>query len=1039
MDKVLFYHSDAMDQNDMDLIERALLRNERLAVESLISHLTFSEKFLKQVSHYALSLIETVRMQHKFSGPIDAMLIEYALSSEEGIALMCLGEALMRIPDPQKQDLLIKEKILSSNWENRSGKSGMMLANAAAWGLLVSGKLLKDEESIFTTLRKLLKRLGAPVIRTVIKRFLRQLANQFILGETIQEALKNARALAKQGYLFSFDMLGESALTKVDADFYFNQYQLAIESLSTDASTPIERAHSVSVKLSALCPFFEVWHEKQAVDFLVNRMLQLVKLAKKHHVAICIDAEENSRLTLTLAVFRNVLKNKALSDWKGFGFALQAYHKGAVEVIHWLVNELRAHNRFAQIRLVKGAYWDTEIKIAQQLGLEQYPVYTQKPHTDCSYAACAKLLLAAQDVIFPQFATHNAYTLSLIQNMVNTDSRYEFQCLRGMGKPLYDTFLKEQSKVSVRMYAPVGVHEDLLPYLVRRILENGANSSFVNQLVDEEIDAKILAQNPIANVGKNQIWQHPNIQLPIDIFGNSRRNSEGKQLANGSHAKQMINAMNQVQLKAHIRPLTKAKLHLDPAVDIVSPHDHDQVLGSRELAQVEMVPDIALVADRAQKEWQSYDVIHRAAILNKAADLMQQRQFNLMAATILEAGKTYQDAIDEVREAIDFLRYYANECLLLEDKILPGPTGEENRLIYVPTGPTLCISPWNFPVAIFIGQISAALAAGNAVIAKPATQTLICATWASECLYDAGLPKSALQVIPCEKDVAGKLVSHLSIKQVLFTGSNQTATVIYQTLSQRSGPITPLIAETGGINVMIADSSALPEQVVKDVMHSAFQSAGQRCSACRILCVQTDIADKVIQMLIGAMAYWRVGSPQNMATQVGPVIDQAAMERLLSHKNYLDEHAQLLATMTAENECKKGTFFMPCVYEIDDLSMIDQEVFGPILHVYRYQEKAFDQVLDAINATGYGLTLGVHSRIEGFVKQVIERTSVGNNYVNRNMIGAVVGVQPFGGMGCSGTGPKAGGPSYVKRFCKEKTISTNTAAIGGNVSLLVGK
>ena len=1037
MSQKIFYHSESMGQSDFYLVATALLRDEKSAVEILVDQLVFPDAFFKKVSADASAFIEKVRLEHRFSGPIDAMLIEYDLSTEEGVALMCLGEALMRIPDPVKQDQLIKEKILGSNWSNRTGKSGMMLANAAAWGLVVSGKILDNQSSVLSTLKSLFTRLGEPVIRTVIKRVLKQLAHQFILGETIEAAKNNAKALEKKGYAFSFDMLGEAALTDADADFYFNQYQEAIASLSGDFKLPIEKAHSVSVKLSALCPFFNVWHEKQSIDFLAQRVLKLVHLAQKHHVAICIDAEESDRLTMTLEVFKRVMQDESLKEWKGFGFALQAYHKGALEVINWLMGYLRKVHRFCQIRLVKGAYWDTEIKLAQQLGLSEYPVYTEKFHTDCAFSACVKLLFEGQDVILPQFATHNAYTLSFIKNLAPKQAKYEFQCLHGMGKALYDTVLRHES-VLVRMYAPVGVHEDLLPYLVRRILENGANSSFVNQLIDEQVDAHSLAQNPLEQVGKHHIWHHPNIPLPGNMFGESRKNSEGKQLANVVHAQEMMQAMNDTKFDVNIVPLTEAKHHLSNTTIIRSPHDHDQVLGNIALALKEMVPNIMACAQEAQKTWCQYDVNQRAKILNDAADLMHERQYQLMAAAIVEAGKTYQDAIDELREAIDFLRYYANACLSLKETLLPGPTGEENRLMYVPSGPTLCISPWNFPVAIFIGQVSAALAAGNVVVAKPATQTMICATWASQCLFDAGLPKSALQVIPCERDMAEALVSHLSIKQVALTGSNQTASAIYQALSRRTGPITPLVAETGGINVMMVDSTALPEQVVKDVMESAFKSAGQRCSACRILCIQTDIADDVIEMLIGAMAHWRMGSPQDMATEVGPVIDQVALDRLTQHQAHLDQHAKQLYVMPADVS-DKGTFFKPCVYEIDDLGLIDKEVFGPILHVYRYHEKDLDQVIDAINATGYGLTLGIHSRVEGFVKAVIERTQVGNNYVNRNMIGAVVGVQPFGGMGSSGTGPKAGGPSYVKRFCKEKTISTNTAAIGGNVSLLVGK
>ncbi len=952
-----------------------------------------------EVTQTAHQLVQAVRQGRMQGNGIDALMHEYALSSQEGVVLMCLAEALLRIPDNATRDALIRDKLGSADWSQHLGKSESLFVNASTWGLMLTGRMVHvgDRTGIF---KRLVTRSGEPVIRQALVAAMRVMGKQFVTGRTIQEAIKRTKPLYEQGYLHSFDMLGESARTMDDAEHYLAAYQQAIDGIGQSAGRQgPEAENGISVKLSALYPRYDWSQSQRAVPYLVDTLAQLVAQAADYNINLTVDAEEADRLDLSLDIFEKTLSRH---PYHGFGLAVQAYLKRATAVIDWLEQTAQRYDTRLMVRLVKGAYWDAEIKRAQERGLSGYPVFTRKVNTDISYLACARKMLASPH-IYPQFATHNAHTVAWILTQAGSSRDFEFQRLHGMGEALHNTVV-EQAKVRCRIYAPVGHHQDLLAYLVRRLLENGSNSSFVNRLVDEKLPIADIIADPVHKASQ-QAAAHPLIPLPENLFA-TRKNARGIDYAD--YAELALLSEQMARVRAQDREVST---HTDVA---------------RYFSQAQL--GLAI--------WRGCAVSKRVACLNQAADLMEQSMPQLMALLQSEAGKTLVDAINEVREAIDFCRYYAHQAQTqFESLILPGPTGEKNQLRWMGRGIFVCISPWNFPLAIFIGQVAAALVAGNAVIAKPAPQTPIIAHWAVSMLHQAGVPSQVLQLATGDAQLGADLVAHTAVAGVAFTGSTQTAWHINRVLAAKSGAIVPFIAETGGQNALLVDSSALPEQVVADVIVSSFQSAGQRCSALRILCLQEEIADKTIAMLIGAMSLLHIGDPSDFAVDVGPVIDADAKNRLQQHITRMTQEATLLyACPQPELE---GHFVTPHVFEIKSMDQLSGEVFGPILHIIRFKGHALDEMVENINSTGFGLTFGIHSRIDETIERVLSRINAGNVYVNRNLIGAVVGVQPFGGTGLSGTGFKAGGPHYLQRFAQEQTISVNTTASGGNASLMM--
>lgn len=849
------------------------------------------------------------------------------------------------------------------------------------------------------------------------------------------------KKLESQGYRYSYDMLGEAARTEEDAKAYYNSYFEAIKAIgeASYSTHPLE-GPGISIKLSALHPRYEFAKHDQVLEQLVPRVLTLVKAAKEYNIGLTIDAEEADRLELSLDIIEKIFADPNLAGWEGFGLAVQSYQKRAPFVIDWLADLAKRHQRKITIRLIKGAYWDAEIKLSQMLGLKNYPVFTRKNATDVSFIACAKKILANRDYFYPQFGTHNAYSAAVILELAGSEKNFEFQCLHGMGEPLYDQIVgKEHFNIPCRIYAPVGNHQDLLGYLVRRLLENGANTSFINRIGDENTPLETIIADPVERMANLTTKPHPAIPLPRAIYGKTRLNSAGTDLSDRFTIDKLTNGIEEArQKKWEANPKIAGKTITHSSLTpIISPIDTDRIVGHVREATLDNVEEALAKATLAAPIWAQVSVTDRAQCLERAADLIEKHQTELVTLLCYEGGKQLTDCISEIREAVDFCRYYAERAQLdLKPQLLPGPTGEFNQLSLHPRGTIACISPWNFPLAIFIGQVVAALVSGNAVIAKPAEQTPLIAAEAVRLLHAAGIPGNVLQLLPGKGEVIGaKLVADPRIAGVMFTGSTETAKLIQQALAHRPGPIVPLIAETGGQNAMIVDSSALPEQVVMDVIQSAFNSAGQRCSALRVLFVQEDIAPRLLKMLTGAMAELKVGDPSLLSTDVGPVIDRAALMLLRTHFMKMQKEATLLYQVPMKPETA-GYYFAPCVFELKELSILQREVFGPVLHVIRYSAQELEKVITAITHTGYGLTLGIHSRIDATVNDIIQRTSVGNVYVNRNMIGAVVGTQPFGGERLSGTGPKAGGPHYLPHLCVERTLSINTTAAGGNASLV---
>ncbi|KAF1700528.1 bifunctional proline dehydrogenase/L-glutamate gamma-semialdehyde dehydrogenase PutA [Pseudoxanthomonas suwonensis] len=1032
-------------------ITDAWLRDETTHVRELLAQARLDPARQAEVDALAADLVRRVRARAADQGAIEAFMRQYDLGSEEGVLLMCVAEALLRIPDQETADKLIRDKLGDADWEKHLGQSESVLVNASTWGLMLTGRLVNLNDTtrhdVPGAFKRLVGRVGEPVVRLGVRQAMRIMGHQFVMGRTIGEALARSRKGGNASYRYSFDMLGEGALTMADARRYLQAYRDAIHAIGRSGDfkhSDVFAAPSISIKLSALFPRYEHAKRERVMAELAPAVLELAQLARSYGIGYTVDAEESERLELSLDIIEATFSDPSLEGWEGYGLAVQAYQKRAPYVIDFLADLARRVGRRIPVRLVKGAYWDAEIKRAQVEGLAGYPVFTRKQNTDVSYLATARRMFEHGDAIYPMFATHNAQTIAAIRAIA--DGRpYEHQKLHGMGDDLYaEVVPADRLGVPCRVYAPVGSHEDLLPYLVRRLLENGANSSFVNRITDEDVPVAELVRDPVAVVSGFDSIPHPRIPLPRDLYshqGFDRNNSMGLNLADDNALAGLA-----AQMAAHTGPWRAAPLVpgaldavLEPVV-VRNPADRRQVVGQWQPGNEATVDRALANAVAAQPAWDRTPAASRAAILEHAADLLEQRMPQFMSMCVREAGKTIPDSVAEVREAVDFLRYYAAQARARfgAPEQMPGPTGESNQLQLQGRGVFVCISPWNFPLAIFLGQVAAALAAGNAVVSKPAEQTSLVGHAAVQLLHEAGIPEAVLQFVPGDGATVGAaLTSDARVAGVAFTGSTETARAINRALAAREDAgIAVLIAETGGQNALIADSSALPEQLVKDAIASAFTSAGQRCSAARVLFVQDDIADKVTAMLAGAMAELKVGDPALLSTDVGPVIDADALEMLEAHAARMEREARAIATAPLDAALEHGTFFAPRAYELQSLSQLPREVFGPVLHVIRWKADQLDAVVDQVNATGYGLTLGIHSRIDETVERIVARAKVGNVYVNRNQIGAVVGVQPFGGQGLSGTGPKAGGPHYLLRFVTEKTVTINTTAAGGNASLL---
>ena len=1048
---------------DRSALRAAYRQEEAACIEERLRQAAPASAVHTQASALAARLIEGAR--ERKAGGLDAFLATYGLATEEGVALMCLAEALLRVPDAETADALIHDKLAGIDWGDHLGGSDSTFVNAATFSLMLTGEVLRggsrDEAGFANALRRAAGRLGEPVIRQATLQAMRILGGQFVFGRTIDEALKRAAPERKQGLAHSFDMLGEAAMTFADAERYRRSYAAAIERLARESGDGMRASPGISVKLSALYPKYDFLHAEAAKAALVPIVRELALAANAADIHFTIDAEEAERLELSLDIIEALVADEALfaGGWQGFGLALQAYQKRAVPLCDWVAAFARRHNRRLMVRLVKGAYWDSEIKLSQVGGYSDYPVFTRKVATDVSYLACAAKLLSAADVIYPAFATHNAYTIGAIKALA-AGREFEFQRLHGMGEQVYETLAEKEgdNPTRVRIYAPVGGHKELLAYLVRRLLENGANSSFVNRMADADVPVAELLTDPATDLSALKPRRNPSIPLPADIYPN-RRNSAGIDLADPTVREPLLAALGKLAEREWAAvptviarastssaradrggPIpTSAHPELVEAREVRSPQSSALVGHSLDATAADI--DLMLTcAEAAQPAWDALGGEERAALLIAASDLFEAHAAELISLCRREAGKTLVDAVLELREAVDFLRYYACEARthFAAPLPLPGPTGEENRLRLHGRGVFATISPWNFPLAIFTGQFAAALAAGNTVIAKPAEQTPLIAALAVRLCHEAGIPDDVLQFAPGDGGVGAALTSDPRIAGVAFTGSTETARAINRTLAARDAPIATLIAETGGQNALIVDSSALPEQVTRDVMSSAFQSAGQRCSALRVLYLQEDIADATLAMIRGAFEALVIGDPADLATDVGPVIDAEAKAALDGHIAAMRNAGRTVWQRDLPPGCERGTFVAPAIIEIDSIADLTAENFGPVLHVARFAADKLAQVIEAINATGYGLTLGLHSRIDATRRLVESRARAGNFYVNRNQIGAVVGSQPFGGEGLSGTGPKAGGPNYVVRFATERVTTIDTTAAGGNASLLAG-
>ena len=1007
--------------------------DEAIAAELLASAGRESDAEVR-IDARATRLVKAIRARTGGLGGVEDFLHAYALSTKEGLALMVLAEALLRVPDAETADRLIEDKLQAGDWARHGSRSAPLLVSASAWTLGLTVKVIHPGETPEGIVDALIKRLGLPAVRAATRQAMRLLGSHFVLGQTIEEAL--GRAGSHHEFLYSFDMLGEGARTSADARHYLDSYARAIEAIGkTAGNDPLPRRPGISVKLSALHPRFEALSRDRVLVELVPKLIELAQIAKRHELNFTIDAEEADRLELSLDVIAATLRDASLAGWDGFGLAVQAYQKRAGPLIDWIGAAAESLNRRLMIRLVKGAYWDTEVKRAQERGLPDYPVFTRKAMTDLCYLDCVRKLLVARPRLYPQFATHNALTVAcVIEDAGGTDG-YEFQRLHGMGEALYDALLAELPDLSCRVYAPVGGHADLLAYLVRRLLENGANSSFVSVASDPSVPVETILRRPQSWINDASHARHSHIPLPRDLFGASRRNSSGIEFGDSAALEALVAEVRSAPKVAVAKPLIDGSAVTGRERAVNSPVD-GAVIGAVQEGDEALVATAMASAQAAFPAWSSIPVAERAAALERAGDLMEQNRGRLIALLQSEAGKTIDDCVSEVREAVDYCRFYAQDARrMFAPRVLPGPTGESNELRMRGRGVFVCISPWNFPLAIFSGQVVAALVAGNSVVAKPAEQTPLVAFETIRLLHRAGIPAGALNLVPGDGKTGARLVADRRVAGVAFTGSTEVARGINRTLAAKAGPITPLIAETGGVNAMIVDATALPEQVTDDVIASAFRSAGQRCSALRLLCVQEDVADRVLDMVIGAARELSLGDPRDLATHVGPVIDGEAKSKLGRWIAMMDSRGAVLFRLEA-NPPTGGTYVTPAIVELDSARELKEEVFGPVLHFVRWRSSELDRLLDDIAANDTALTLGIHSRIETVVAHVAARMPHGNVYVNRNMIGAVVGSQPFGGSHLSGTGPKTGGPNYLRRFALEQIITVNTAASGGNATLL---
>lgn len=1040
----------------MARLSQQYLADEPALIQQFITMLSLDEGQRDRIDATTVTLVKQVRERAGRGRMVDALLQQYSLSTHEGLQLMCLAEALLRIPDRYTIDALIKDKLSVADWRAHLGKSPAWWVNASTWSLLLTGRVLTLDDPTdgqpANALKTMVNRLGEPVIRKAMMATMKLMGHQFVLGQTMKEALRRSQKQFQQGNTYSYDMLGEAALTRDDASRYAQAYAGAIQAAGAAEVPPGTPIPSVSIKLSALHPRYSASQQQRIMEELVPTITSLVKLGRTHNVAITIDAEEAARLELSLEVFKAVYSSPEARGWGGLGLVVQAYSRRALPVLYWLTQLSDQQGDVIPVRLVKGAYWDAEIKLAQQLGLENYPVFTLKSNSDVSYLACARYLLSdnTQGRLFPQFATHNAHTLTSLLQMANGRG-FECQRLHGMGEALYETLLENAPEgLYCRIYAPVGAHRDLLPYLVRRLLENGANSSFVHQLLDERVPPERLSRHPISLLCERDALVSHRIVPPRSIFGPSRDVAKGFDMNSHAQFSSFSEAIAPFMvddyrwqagpLVAH-DPLLPSKESAVPRQSVTSPYDQRKIVGEVQWTDKETAAAAIDTAEQAFSLWSTRSIEERATLLDRCGEALETHMPELVALCIREAGKQLNDAIADVREAIDFCRYYAEQARLQFSKPLelPSVTGEINTLAAESRGIFVAISPWNFPIAIFTGQVMAALVTGNTVLAKPAEQTSLSAYRVTQLMHEVGIPHEVLQLLPGDGAELGKaLLGDSRISGVVFTGSNPASVAINRTLAARDdAPLPVLIAETGGLNAMIVDATALPEQVIRDVVESAFQSAGQRCSALRMLYLQEDIAEGVIEALKGAMDELTVGYPADRSTDVGPVIDKEAQDSLQQYIDQCRAEGRILhETPVPEALAAQGSFVAPTAIRVNGIQDLDSEHFGPILHVATYKAADADKVIDTINSRRYGLTFGLHSRNQQFAEHVMQRVRVGNVYINRNIIGAVVGSQPFGGQGLSGTGPKAGGPHYLQRFMTEKTRTINTTAQGGNASLM---
>lgn len=1021
-------------------IAQAKFADEAAVVEELLANPPYSSAQATRIAAFAADVVIRARNDTAGRALLDTFLTEYGLSNKEGIALMCLAESLLRIPDSPTAERLIADKIKFADWASHAGRSGSLLVNVSTWALLLGSKLVDVEPEFGSNpgewLAQLTSRLSDSVIETAMRSAMRILGREFVLGRTIEEALENT----SQNETYSFDMLGEAARDARSAERYFDAYMHAIRAVGSSERFDGGSLPSISIKLSALHPRYEYSQRQRVLDEMIPRVLTLCQAAHDANMELTVDAEEAERLDISLDVFELLATRPELRSFDGFGLAVQGYGKRATAVLDWLADLGRQIRRPIPVRLVKGAYWDAEIKHAQVHGYPGFPVFTRKSTTDLAYLVCARKILDHPRELFGQFATHNAHTLAAVMEIAGAETSFEFQRLHGMGETLYSAARDVYPRFpNLRTYAPVGRHDELLAYLVRRLLENGANSSFVNRFLDEQLAPADLVREPIERVRGFDSKMHPGIKLPHELFVPDRTNSAGVDLTDAQSVHQLLAEYRSVRKESfQVSSIVSGQSVKGVRQPISNPADSSDSLGECAYASQADVDRAVLMAAQAQPQWDALGGAARAQVLEQFADLLEENRPRLMGLLCREAGKTLPDAVDEVREAVDFCRYYAVQARerFAGPLRLPGPTGERNELYLDGRGVFVCISPWNFPLAIFTGQIAAALAAGNAVVAKPAEETPLIACEVIRYLHAAGVPADVCQLIIGDGSTGAALVEHPLTGGVAFTGGTDTARKIQISMAHADRPIAPLIAETGGQNALIVDSTALLEQVADDVVQSAFRSAGQRCSALRVLFLQQDIAEEALELIKGAMDELRVGDPQFIDTDVGPIISEQAARELNAHVDALSEQGKLLHQVNLDDACTLGWYVAPALFELDDISELRKEHFGPLLHVVQFAESEFDELFERIKGTGFGLTFGIHSRIGSRVQSAAKMAGAGNVYINRNMTGAVVGVQPFGGRGLSGTGPKAGGPNYLTRFATERVVTINTVATGGNAELL---